>query len=399
MLRARSVIIVIAYVCLFISCQPDQRRPSSPTADAKFHHSLPAGVALREEHNGRIIPRAVQFHPERPDHPGLVALRERENLAEVVKAGTDEWSRMKLLCSWVNSQFPMSVPDPYPNWDANQILDMIRAGRTGGFCAQYAVVMVQGCLALGWPARILDVKGQAPDSGGHISVEVWSNQFNSWLLLDPTFDASFERDGRPLSALEVHQALVDGQAGEIKVVRGTGRNGKHNSGGPDAKLAENFFHLACDLRNDHLSRPLSFWDRADGYLSFADQFTDGQPIIFRAITSDPADFNFPLNQVEALLMPGPAPGRLICSIRTNMENPAALDIATVAGQWQRHNLSALPDGDPDLHFALSLLHGHVINYAWHLAPGDNELRLRAVDHNGNAGPVTYLKISMTVVAH
>ena len=253
MSRVTSALIWLA-LSLGFGCPattPESPPPPARTVKeaSRVRHRLPAGVSLRSEQNGLIMPRSWSFITERPDHPGLAALRQREKLDAVVAPGADEWSKMRLLCSWANSQFAMGTPDPYPPWDANAVLEMIRSGRTGGYCAQYAVVFVQACAAMGWPARYLDIKPRDPkDGNGHITVEIWSNHFNRWVALDPTMDATFELDGRPLSALEIHQALVGGRDEQVKLVHGGGKHGRANVGPSEAQVVKFFFHLAADLR-------------------------------------------------------------------------------------------------------------------------------------------------------
>ena len=47
---------------------------------------------------------------------------------------------------------------------------------------------------------------------------VWSNDYAKWVLLDAKYDIHFERDGIPLSALELHEAVrTDGGKGIVKM--------------------------------------------------------------------------------------------------------------------------------------------------------------------------------------
>ncbi|HUT54734.1 MAG TPA: transglutaminase-like domain-containing protein [bacterium] len=360
---------------------------------ARVNHKLPASVKLVEEQNGLIRPRSWEFRSERLDHPGLAALREREKLDEVVAAGKDELDKMALLCDWVNSQWPLGTPHPYPPWDANQILDLIRSGRTGGFCAQYAVVLAQCCLALGWQARYLDVLTEDKKPGnGHFTVEVWSNQYDQWVLLDPFYDCRFERDGRPLSALQVHQALVSGEIDAVTMVVGKGKNALAGVKFNQKAVMEKFFHLSADPRNDHLSHPFNFWDRADTYLSWKDSATDGRPELYRDITDDPLDFDFPLNQAQARLMASAAPDTLTCLVRTNMPEAETLELKFEGGLWTRPPSPYLP-GPSILRAVLTPFHGSVIAFDWRLHPGANKLLLRAVNTAGITGPATLLVVN------
>lgn len=312
-------------------------------------------------------------------------MRERENLDQVIAGAKDELEVFVRLGDWTNSQWPNSNPNPYPPWDALTILDWIRAKKTGGFCAQYAVVLVQAGLSLGYSARYLAVAPEKGEDNGHLTVEVWSNQYDQWVVIDPFFNARYEREGKPLSGLEIHQALVQGKAKEILVIRGQGGNGEKNSKASEQEMIAYYFHLAADLRNNHLSRPLPFWDRRQGYLSWQDRSTDGRPQIFSRFTRDPAAFNFPQNQVEVQFEPtGPSSVRL--RLRTAMVNFQKFEVQTEPGTaWLLRLEGAAIGLDP--------LQGSVLVFDWPLQPGDNFLSVRGRNAQGISGPPSSFRIN------
>ena len=133
---------------------------------------------------------------EHLDAARIEQLAAREGLATIVAGAATEFEAVLALKEWVAAQFPHSDPDPYPPWDALIILDAIRAGLTGGFCAQYSQVMLQSLAALGIPARYLEV-GHETNPYAHYPIEYWSNQFNKWVLLDVDYNLHFEKDGVP----------------------------------------------------------------------------------------------------------------------------------------------------------------------------------------------------------
>jgi hypothetical protein len=373
-------------------CQGDKLCPCPQRENESelYAHLLPAGAALVEERNGHINSLSLAFVAERGDHPGLVALRERERLDQVVAPGKDEFERLRLLCDWTNSQWKPSTPAPYPPWDANKILHLIRSGQTGGFCAQYAVVMVQACLAMGGQARYLELSPGYERGDGHFTVEIWSNQYNQWIYLDPYYDIHFERKGRPLSALEIHEALVQGRTEELRMVPGHGLNAATPDDPGLANLLPRFLHLAVDLRTDHLSRPYHFWDRRNTYLAWKDRATNGNPHLFLRSTCDPQTFNFPLNQVHVRLGPGAHPHEAVCLIRSNMPGLAGLRLRR-QGTWEK---MAPPfpfsDQSTPLNTALDPIHGQVMTYHWDLKPGTNRLELEALNLRDVPGPATVL---------
>ena len=394
-----------ATVIILAACSPTPKQPN-PSSEvqplvivpgleqARVNHKLPAGVTLEEERNGLIVPRSWQFRSERLDHPGLAELRLRERLDEVIAPGRDEFEKMVLLCDWVNSQWKNSNPIPYPPWDANLILSMIRSGQTGGFCAQYAVVLGQSLLSLGWQARYLDI---APEGGkpgsGHFTVEAWSNQHNQWMVLDPFYDCWFEKDKKPLSALQIHEALISGQKNSVRVVRGKGKNAFGNSNASDEQIITAYFSLGADMRNDHLSRPFQFWDRRDTYLAWQDAAAKEEKSVYLNFSADPLEFSFPLNQVQVRLTGGNAPDMLVCWARTNTPELETLELKFNDGPWTRPASPFDQSQGSMLRTALTPLYGAVIVFDWKLAPGDNRVYVRGVNRRGIAGPASFFSVN------
>ncbi len=384
--------ILLAGALLLACCTEKKDRRSSYEAD----HELAPSVTLLQETNGVVLPVSRQFRSEGPDHPALILLRNREGLDKVIEEGRDELARMQALCDWVNSQWEQSSPVPYPPWDANRVLEMIRSGETGGFCAQYSVVLVQSFLALGWQARYIDIAPEGKRTGsGHFTVEAWSNQLDKWFVLDPFYDCRFEKEGMPLSALEIHRALARGEEDSIDVVRGQGENAHKNSSASEETIIEQYYHISFDIRTDHLSRPFNSWDRRDGYISWKDALTDARPEIFRRISSNPLEFNFPLNQTEATLVSGNKDSEVVYVLRSNAPGLFTFEIKEGQGQWKRHPspLNKSRDKSSPLSLALFPTTGLVVTYHWALQPGVNSIKIRSVNKKGVAGPAASFKVS------
>ncbi|MFO8058261.1 MAG: transglutaminase-like domain-containing protein [bacterium] len=364
-----------------------------PLPEPASHH-LHSGISLISEDNGSIVPLSLRFRCENYNYPGLVDLREREGLEEVVAPGETEFKKMLLLNDWVNSQWEHGFPGPYPPWNANVILPMIRAGKTSGLYAQYAVVMVQACLSLGWQARYVDI---APESKKaemtHFTLEVWSNQFDKWVLLDPFYGCHFEKKGIPLSALELHRDAVKKNTAKVKLVKGNGENSEKNIGDlTKDKLIARYYHLAVDLRNDHMSRPHSFFNRHQSYLSWRDDFTDGREEVFSFFTKTPEHFNFPMNQVRLTILGGDKSGVLNVMIRTNTPGLKFLEIKD-GKQWKDYYSPFDTEaGKPVLSYTLSRYYGGVFIYKWKLSPGKNRLQARSVNARGVRGPESSLLV-------
>ena len=234
---------------------------------------LPAGAArLQVRYENYLAPRLDEF-------------RQREHLDAVVQGATGEFDAMLRLKDWVAAQFPMSSPSPYPPWDAMTILDWIRAGYTGGFCGQYSQIFLQALAAYGVPARYLEV-GTDTNPYNHYTTEVWSNDFNKWVLLDVAFNNHFVRGGVPLSAVELRDAKLQNRLGEVEVVLGAVRAGHPSPFDYPQRSAELYHYIRFHLNANHVSAPneLPF----ERYLDMV-EWLDGQTIPWELSTT-PSEF-------------------------------------------------------------------------------------------------------------
>ncbi len=224
-------------------------------ATAPLTLTLPGLVAVVE--NGPALPPGEAGLPVRYEHfdaARIEQLAAREGLAQVVAGAASEFEAVLALKEWVAAQFAHSEPNPYPPWDALIILDAIRAGLTGGYCAQYSQVMLQSLAALGFPARYVEV-GLDSNPYAHYPLEYWSNQFNKWVLLDVDYNLHFERAGIPQSALEVHDAAVSGTPSAVTVVEGTVRAGHPSPSGWPHGTVELYYYVRFHLKADHVFAP------------------------------------------------------------------------------------------------------------------------------------------------
>ena len=203
---------------------------------------LPAGAArLPVRYENYSAPRLAEF-------------RQREHLDAVVQGATSEFDKVLRLKNWVAAQFPMGIPSPYPPWDAMTILDWIRSGYTGGFCGQYSQIFLQALASFGVPARYLEV-GRESNPYDHYTTEVWSNDYNKWVLVDVTFNNHFMRGNVPIGAVELRDALLQNRLSEVNVVLGAVRQGHPSPFEFPRATAELYHYLRFHLNANHVSAP------------------------------------------------------------------------------------------------------------------------------------------------
>jgi len=156
-------------------------------------------VLVTSEHNGEIAVSSYELREDDFHHPRLQLLRSREELDEVLSTAQTQFEKIILLRSWAHRQWETGANFYYPPWDAVEILDLARKQGNRGFCAQYAIVFLQACQSLGLHARYVDLSG-------HFVVAVWSDDYNRWVVMDPTNDIHYERDGVPMRGRDLHRA-------------------------------------------------------------------------------------------------------------------------------------------------------------------------------------------------
>jgi hypothetical protein len=186
---------------------------------------------------------------EDPGHPALQALRRDEKFEAVLPPGGDEFARLTALAAWTAGQFESSTPFPnYPPWDAAGTLARIRAGDTGGFCAQYAVVFGQAAQSLGFAVRYVDLLSR-DGAASHFTTEVYLDSRKGWALFEPQYGFAYVGGGgEPLGVLELH----DHETGRLK---GAVRKYPSLDGVAPERLS--LFHsFRIHLRNNFLSAPV-----------------------------------------------------------------------------------------------------------------------------------------------
>jgi hypothetical protein len=357
-----------------VSCGPD---PDDPLALARAHILLNGDFPQDD-----VLP--VRYQPLAD--PLLEQLASREHLRDVVAGAPRQLDQIQRLRDWVNAQWPDGNPSPYPPWNALTVLDWIRAGKTGGFCGQYAQVFLQSLAALGFTARYVEI-GSRDNPYAHYVTEVWSNEFDKWVVMDPDFNGYFERDGVPLSALEIHDAFVSPALTDVVPVFAEARPGHATPTTWPHGTAELYYYLRYHLNANQLSKPdENPFDRFDDMIAFADPRVPSWEVstvasiypkeqLTRRSVGDARLVSAKLNQVQLILRSATAT-RLTIDLRDNVLQRASyqyrlIPTAATAGAWQSVLQPTLVVPMPD--------HGALVE-------------VRGVNIRGVAGPSALLAI-------
>jgi len=170
--------------------------------------------------------------------PKFEALKEKYQLDTVFHGEEDEFKRQLLLRNWIRTvihigDFEPSYPgEGYPE----KIIDEGLKGQ-GYHCGHYMIVQNAVMNAYGYVTRCLGagpgVKG-GPD-GHHGINEIWSNKFQKWYLSDAKYNHHFEKNGIPLSALEIRDEYLKNKVADVVLVKGPDQTSIEADGVADAK--------------------------------------------------------------------------------------------------------------------------------------------------------------------
>ena len=333
--------------------------------------SLPA-IELIEIDQPEFIHSSYPFTYLKP-HLRLDRLRKQYCLDDVIASGKTEIEQLALLRDWVHSQWLgwQSNKYPYcPPWDPLEILGTTKGNWGFGMCTHYGATYAGCASALGWVSRVLIVDH-------HCLAEVWYETDQKWILQDAgpcrEYDANYEINGKPINALELHEALQSGNIGSVM-----SNKLPQNVTEPMDRYAETFCRFGIPLRNNHLTdaepAELDHGYRQyhyDGYLWWSDG-ANPRYSEYSLQTSRPGDFYWSVNQTRIFTQLSEKPGCLQVHFEHNMPNFSYLSIDVKGKQVQETA-------------AMELM--------WELIPGLNELCVHAVNNFGRKGRVARIVVN------
>lgn len=194
--------------------------------------TMPAGNLPRQQtappvKNPVYRPNTVFGSHEDLRSPKFEELRVKYRLEEAVKGETDDFKRILLLRHWLHERVVVDKKgvEP-PEADA---LHTLEEGPKGGrySCGHMSVALNAVLNAMGHVTRIvLSGPGEKEPkrlAGSHGANEAWCNTLCKWVLVDAEHDSHFEKEGVPLSALEIRDEVLRDGAKSVVRVRGLDR--------------------------------------------------------------------------------------------------------------------------------------------------------------------------------
>ncbi len=155
--------------------------------------------------------------------PKFQQLITKYQLDTIFHGEKDEFQRILLLKEWIHQVIPIDdYGDPYPGGGyVEGILDAALEG-TGFHCGHFMNVQNGILNAYGYVTRTIGAgPGEKGVADNHHGInETWVNKYQKWVLLDAKYNHYFEKDGIPLSALEVRDEYLKNEAADITLVKG-----------------------------------------------------------------------------------------------------------------------------------------------------------------------------------
>jgi hypothetical protein len=158
-----------------------------------------------------------------PNAARIAELLGEFGIEAVVDGYETEWEQIRALKRWVRSRWNHGWSPAFAT--VKDGLDILREAAKGEqfACGHYAMVFNDCATGLGWPTRMVGLSIEHPEfprdynlwNVGHVLLEVWSNDFAKWVILDPDANIHYELGGVPLNALDIRDAWLGGYAEEV----------------------------------------------------------------------------------------------------------------------------------------------------------------------------------------
>ncbi len=329
--------------------------------------------------NNTVLPPRHGFAHESFRHPDLARLRRKYRLGRIASGINAEFDRQLALRDWVCAAWAAGQPSvPFPPLvhedHVDRMLTLARREGRAYFCTYKAMASVELASAFGWTARLVNIMK-------HMVHEIWSNDYNKWVLHDSLYNMHYERDHLPLSAREIREEHHRNGARGVRAVWGRGRRDLGPAHCADfawyvVYMHNNFFDFPPGDHIHPLLMPRDRWNR-NGHWRQGVQITRrrGDKYLCKGMVveeSDPRQLDYKINQTEVFLLQ--REGALWARFQHNMPNYGALMTRTDGHAWTTHRNCRKAE------------------VLWPLRAGTSTLEARCVNSAGVPGPLSVIAV-------
>lgn len=317
--------------------------------------------------NFKISEFAKNFQYENFNNPKLQILQEKYKLEELISKASTELDKIIILREWVRKKIPLGIPKNVDyNFNALDILARAEKGE-GFFCSEYSTVFIQCAAAVGLIARYVGL------FKGHAIAEIWSNQFEKWIVMDVNNNMHYENEGVPLSALELHDIWESKNFSNIKIIKGIERKILNDD---EKEYFLSYYHeFYIRMRNDWFSNRYPHWHHKGNSiinsLEWQDKYTSNNILVARE-TSNAEQLYFLLNVVSLSIKKEKSTIAQIC-----------LTLDTFTPNFSNF-IIRFDDDEPFIYKNHELF--------WGLHKGKNKLEVYSVNNLGVKGPSSKIEL-------
>jgi len=205
---------------------------SSCSSFYQFLNITPSG-SLKEVAYSNDAPNQLYefYYSDTLDNQYLNELRTRYNIESIVDGEKNEFGKIKNILDWTSKQWEHNGSNTPTQQDALTILK--EAGEGKQFrCVEYGIVATSALSSLGIPARTLGLKTRDVEKvrigAGHVVTEVYSNDLEKWIFMDPQFNIIPMLDGKPLNGVEFQKEIFNKNV-NLKLINKQGEISKEDA--------------------------------------------------------------------------------------------------------------------------------------------------------------------------
>lgn len=146
------------------------------------------------------------------DEESLMKLRNTYHLDSLVKQADNDFEKILVIQSWVQSRWQHDGDLTPEKNDALYILQEAEKGKRFR-CVEYSLVARECLRSLGFKVRSIGLMtrdiNEVNYGAGHVANEVYLTDLQKWVFIDPQFDVIVTKNGVPLNAVELQYHIAN----------------------------------------------------------------------------------------------------------------------------------------------------------------------------------------------
>ena len=135
----------------------------------------------------------------------------RREIGTEISTSDSLWQRANKIRRWLDRRHRVGLPG-LSTRNPREAYERMKSGEPV-LCGNLAEIYVALCEAVGLTARTVGLSVAVQNGlfgvDTHAGAEVWIPEMGGWIYQDPTFNCYWELDGKPASAMQLHDAVME----------------------------------------------------------------------------------------------------------------------------------------------------------------------------------------------